>query len=142
MQRKQQQALRSPRRQSVVAFASKHKAIAQNAPRSARVVIDYDRVYSDPSYQLSSRQLGNVVMQTIPGKGRGVLAKSDMAIGEDVMVSMPIVLASAAPGTSISPEALVSKLKGRELSLGDRYAHGHSTHICEVAWISRDANAC
>ncbi|GLC45330.1 hypothetical protein PLESTB_000310500 [Pleodorina starrii] len=104
---------RPSRSPALQAFAKlKYKAnIAQNHSRkSAWTNIDYDRLYTQPSYN-PGRQLGSVKLQPIPGRGRGLVAQRDIPLAETVLLSEAVGGVLSGPeGTELRPQHLADHL--------------------------------
>ncbi|GFR45950.1 hypothetical protein Agub_g7416 [Astrephomene gubernaculifera] len=112
------------RRPGLQAFAKlKYKTnIAQNHTKKSNFVsIDYDRLYSQPSYK-PGRQYGPLKLVQLPGRGRGLVTDRSVQAGETLLLCEPVggrVLDGPA-GREPQPEELAAALEEwqREGKLG------------------------
>eukprot|EP00775_Hariotina_reticulata_P007203 gene7203-7417_t len=78
--------LKYPKNVSVAATTRK---IGNNPQRSSVIELNLERICNDSS-SLPPRQVGPVEIATLPGRGRGVVAKDNIAPGNLLFVSEPV----------------------------------------------------
>ncbi|KXZ52407.1 hypothetical protein GPECTOR_9g451 [Gonium pectorale] len=91
----------------------KYKAnIAQNhnTRKSVWINIDYDRLYTQPSYN-PGRQVGPLKLKQLPGRGRGLVAEREVPLADTLLVCEPVGAALTGPaGSDLLPPQLAEEL--------------------------------